>query len=88
MNAKYTEQQKKQILEEVKNTKNIVVVAKKYNIPTTTIHTWLYRLRNLSAVNNNGLAIENKQLKKTLVDKDLEISVLKELLKKTCQVLG
>ncbi len=88
MKAKYTEQEKKQILEEVKSTKNIVVVAKKYNIPTTTIHTWLHRLRNLSVVNNNDLAIENKQLKKTVVDKDLEISVLKELLKKTCQVLG
>ena len=46
------------------NTKNIVIVAKKYNIPNTTIHTWLHRLRNLSTENNNSLAIENKQFKK------------------------
>ena len=87
MKTKYTKQEKQQILEEVKNTKNIVIVAKKHNIPTTTIHTWLHKIRHSSTVNND-LSIENKQLKKTLADKDLEISVLKELLKKTCQVLG
>lgn len=87
MKNKYTKQEKQQILEEVKNTKNIVVVAKKYNIPASTIHTWLHNLKESSNINND-LSIENKQLKKILTDKDLEISVLKELLKKTCQVLG
>lgn len=87
MKTKYTKQEKQQILEEVKNTKNIVVVAKKHNIPATTIHTWLHKIRHSSTVKND-LSTENKQLKKTLADKDLEISVLKELLKKTCQVLG
>ena len=87
MKTKYTKQEKQQILEEVKNTKNIVLVAKKHNIPATTIHTWLHKIRHSSTINND-FSIENKQLKKTLADKDLEISVLKELLKKTCQVLG
>ena len=37
---------------------------------------------------NNDLSIENKQLKKTLADKDLEIYVLKELLKKLTKYWG
>lgn len=52
MKTKYTKQEKQQILEEVKNTKNIVVVAKKYNIPATTSHTWLHKLRHSSTMNN------------------------------------
>ena len=50
-------------------------------IDSTTSHTWLPKIRH-SSTPNNDLSIENKQLTKTLADKDLEISMLKELLKK------
>jgi len=34
---------KGRILKEVEDIKNVGIVAKKYKIPTSTIHTWLYK---------------------------------------------
>jgi transposase len=82
---KYTEAQKQQVLSEVRNTGSISIVARKNNIPTSTIHTWLHKKDNTeidSITDTNNL----KQLKKELSDKDLEIQILRDLLKKTYQV--
>ena len=86
---KYTETEKKQVLDDVKLIKNIANVARKYNIPTATIHTWQ---RNISKSKvskiNPDLMSEIKRLTKDLQSKELENNILKELLKKTVQVLS
>jgi transposase-like protein len=94
----YTAEQKEQILQEVDDTGNIALVARNHNIPSTTINTWIKK-RNTSVTHsstrgpkssnfnsstyNKEIEKENDQLKKLLGEKDLEIAILKDLLKKT-----
>ena len=85
---KYTETEKRQVLEEVKLIKNVASVAKKYNIPTGTIHTWKHKISKNKSQTDLDLIAENKKLIKELYSKELENNVLKELLKKTVQVLS
>lgn len=96
----YSDELKEQILKEVDDTGNIALVARNHNIPTTTINTWLKKRNKVGKVcatrgpksnnfnsNNYSKEIEkeNDQLKKLLGEKDLEIAILKDLLKKTNQ---
>lgn len=87
---KYTETEKKQILSDVEVIKNVANVAKKYDIPKSTIHTWLHNNKTKKNHNskNANLITENKRLLKELRHKELENNILKELLKKTLQVLS
>lgn len=94
----YTAEQKEQILKEVDDTGNIALVARNHNIPATTINAWIKK-RNTSGkhssargpkssnfnsnIYNKEIEKENDQLKKLLGEKDLEIAILKDLLKKT-----
>lgn len=82
----YTDLEKQQILEEVKNTGNVAAVAKKNKMPAGTIHTWLHQgKKNLP----NSQPNQNKLLKEAKVrinDLELENKILKELLKKTYQI--
>ena len=78
----YSTEEKDQILKEVKETGNVAVVAKKHGIATSTIHTWLNRLKNKDVISSKKTI---RQLEKQLADKELENRVLKELLKKTNQ---
>ena len=84
---KYTETEKKQVLDDVKIIKNVATVSKKYNIPSATIHTWLHRNIPKNKITDD-LVIENKRLQKELHAKELENNILKELLKKTVQALS
>ncbi len=83
---KYTEEQKYQILQEVKTIGNIKLVARRNNVPDSTIHTWLKKLKQSSFVLDLESAKEIKKLKQQLLDKELENKILKDLLKKTYQV--
>lgn len=84
----YTEAEKQQVLEATTIIKNIASVARKYNIPAATIRTWLHN-KSKRKINADGdLKVENKKLQKQLNDKNLENNILKELLKKTVQVLS
>jgi len=92
----YTEEFKEQILKEVANTGNVSLVARNHGIPSTTINTWTKRRKNTcssssrgpksssfnSANYNKEIEKENDQLKRLLGEKDLEIAILKDLLKK------
>lgn len=82
MARSYSQLEKDQILKEVSDTGNVTVVARKHGVPDSTIHTWLSRVKNHDANQKNQTL---KNLKKQLSDKDLEISILKDLLKKTNQ---
>ena len=81
---KYKLELKEQILKEVKESKCVSFVAKKHNIPTTTIHTWLAREHKNKPSNESFN--EMKKLRKELSDIKLQNQILKDLLKKTNQV--
>lgn len=83
----YSPEFKQKVINETKEIKSITVVAKKHNIPTSTIGTWLKK----SHISTKGkvdsskkdLKVENKSLKKKLADAELELMILKDLLKKS-----
>jgi len=75
----YTSEFKEQILKECIETNKYSVVARKHNLPVTTVYTWIRTDKNQ---NNKG----HKALKKELEDVKLENKILKELLKKTHQL--
>jgi transposase-like protein len=94
----YSDEFKEQVLKEVEETGNVALVARNYSIPSTTINTWMKKIknnikssssrgpksRNFNSVNaSKELEKENDTLKKLLGEKDLEIAILKDLLKKT-----
>ena len=74
---------KEQILKECMETNKYNVVAKKHNLPVTTVYTWIKRDKNKTRIQNTK---GQKTLKKELTDVKLENKVLKELLKKTHQL--
>ena len=93
----YSEEVKEQVLREVEETGNMTLVARNHNIPSTTINTWVKKKKdaakagfargpkssNFNSINSNKeMEKENDLLKKTLGEKDLEIAILKDLLKK------
>ena len=94
----YSEDFKEQVLREVEDTGNVALVARNNNIPSTTINTWIKRRKGSSMSSssrgpksssfnssnyNKEIEKENDTLKKILGEKDLEIAILKDLLKKT-----
>ena len=79
----YTSEFKEQILKECIETNKYNVVARKHNLPVTTVYTWIKRDKNKNIIQTNK---GNKALKKELEDVKLENKVLKELLKKTHQL--
>jgi transposase-like protein len=80
---KYTPAEKDQLLKEVKQTGNLTLVAKKHNVPVSTLHCWLGKTKHVPAEKKSA---ELQRLKKIIADKELENQILKELLKKTNQV--
>jgi transposase len=93
----YSDEFKEQVLKETDETGSITVVARNHNIPSTTVYTWIKKRKNLGRSsstrgpetgnfnsNNYGKEIEkeNDHLKKLLGEKDLEIAILKDLIKK------
>lgn len=78
---RYTEEEKREILKEVESLRNVSLVAKKHGMPATTIQNWIRKGFNPSNPS------EIRKLKKTISQQKLQISILKDLLKKTHQVL-
>ncbi len=79
----YSNEFKEQILKECIEINEYGLVAKKYEIPPTTVYTWLQKYKNVSKKQQKT---DVKKLKKQLDDACLEINILKELLKKTHQL--
>lgn len=93
----YSEEFISQILKEVEETGNATLVARNHEIPPTTIYSWMKRRKSISKVGsargpksssfissstNKEMEKENETLKKLLGEKDLEIAILKDLIKK------
>ncbi len=83
----YSPDLKQKVLNEIKEIKSITAVAKKNNIPTSTIATWLKKSNiksdNKMDCSKKDLKTEVKGLKKKLADTELELMILKDLLKKS-----
>lgn len=87
---KYSQEFKEKVFQEVEEVGNVPIVAKKNDVPIGTIHSWL-RKRNKkiefkSSLNDSQTTSENKRLQKRLAEKEAEILILRDLLKKTYQV--
>ena len=79
---KYSKEQRKLILQEVKETGNRSSVARKYDIHESTIRGWKRSANNTKSKLTKDLEKENKLLKKIIADKELELAILKDILKK------
>lgn len=81
---RYSDQLKAQVLKEVGETGNIVIVAKTHGLNHKTVWNWVHRSQT---------KVETMKLKKVrdlerkISDQELEIRMLRDLLKKTNQVL-
>lgn len=79
----YSKEFKAQIIRECMETNNYAVVAKKHDVPATTVYTWFRRDKNKQKTDNRK---SQRVLEQELEDAKLEIAVLKDLLKKTNQL--
>jgi len=90
---RYSAEFKNKIIKEVKETGNASLVARKHDLVAGTVTRWVRdSKKNNSTANkyNNDeddtdLVKENDRLKKLLGEKDLELAILRDLLKKTNQ---
>jgi transposase-like protein len=96
---KYSDELKEQIIRECQEVGNVAVVARRYEISSNTIHTWIkkYRERGTAkTLKKNGfkdlntmseqlkkVSTENDQLKRLVAEKELELAILWELRDKT-----
>lgn len=78
--GKFSPEFKAQVLAEVKEVGVISTVANKHGISSKTIYNWVGAVKNKPRIDE---AKETRALQKKLKDAELEILVLKELLKKT-----
>jgi len=84
---RYTEEFKAKIISEIEDVKSIASVCRRHNLPKSTARGWLktrnnkveYRLET----SKKELDMQNKTLKKKLCETELELMILKDLLKKT-----
>ena len=80
---RYNSEFKEQIVKECQETNNYTLVARKNNIPSTTVYTWLNKDKNKLKIKASK---KNRSLEKELADARLENKILKELLKKSHQL--
>ena len=84
---------KSQVCKEAIDTGNAAVVARRYELSSDMVNRWVKEYKegkydnvNLdadsSALDTKKLSQENDQLKKLLGEKDLEIAILRDLIKK------
>lgn len=84
MKQRYSDEEKLKIVDEAKSSGNIAATAKRYAISDVTIHGWIKKFNKSKP--SKDLHQELKRLKQQLADKELENSILKDLVKKTVQV--
>lgn len=90
---RYPDEFKRQIVKEAEETGNATLVARRHDLVPGTVTRWVRESKKEKGliasynysnnINAQSLEEENEQLKKLLGEKDLEIAILKDLLKKT-----
>ena len=86
----YDDNFKKRILKEISEVKNRALVARKNNIPKSTLQTWVSNTKRDTPEERDRTIKSNKikELEKKLSARELEIEVLRDLLKKNSPTLG
>lgn len=91
----YSDEQKKRIVREALETGNAAAVARRHEINPNLIYRWIKKQREADgtarSANKRSQALskqrelerENSQLKTLLGEKELEIAILRDLVKKT-----
>lgn len=91
----YSDELKEQIIKECQEVGNVAVVARRHGISSNTIHSWIKaartrgyakalprkqddRVKELEA-RLKWVSTENEQLKRLVADKELELSILRDL---------
>ena len=80
---RYSQEERAQVLQEVKDTGNAALVARNRGIAYHTVAAWV-RAERIAPGRKRAQDLE--QLEKRLKDAELENRILKELLKKTSQL--
>lgn len=80
----HTKEFKNKLIKEAEETGNTKAVAEKYDVQPPTLYSWVRSLKNKDKSQAKKTI---RQLEQELADSELEVQVLKELLKKTTQAL-
>ena len=81
---KFSPELKNKIIQEVKEVGSVASVAKKYEVPVTTVYSWVNKSSKKSGQSESQIDKKKmRSLEKKVSEMELEIEVLKELLKKT-----
>ena len=94
---KYSQEFEKQVVKESLEVGNAAIVARKHDLSANMVSRWVREHKNQNNIgfshvhattgsyNQSAKALEseNEQLKKLLGEKDLEIAILRDLVKKT-----
>lgn len=93
--TRYSNEQKMRVVREALETGNTAAVARRHGIHTNAVYNWvkqyresgeeafLPRKRSQDLSNQHALERENAKLKTLLGEKELEIAILRDLVKKT-----
>ncbi len=95
MAGSYSDEFKEQVLKECREVGNVALVARRHEISKNTVYTWKNRVKKNGSVktptgNENHkfkkvqkrlqeVNTENNQLKKLIAEKELELSILRDL---------
>jgi transposase len=89
---KYSLDFKMQVVKEIKETGSVVAVARRYDLSANMLSRWVREMdqgkygaidyTTIPQIDPKEMAKENDQLKRLLGEKDLEIAILRDLIKK------
>jgi putative transposase len=85
MRKRFTQSQIFQVLKEGELCSDVLELCRKHGISRNTYYNWKNKYGGMSlseAQQKRELELENRRLKKLVVERDLEIEALKELLSK------
>ncbi|NMP24996.1 transposase [Sulfobacillus harzensis] len=84
MSPTYTAEFKSQVLREVQETGNASLVARRHQVKPETVRRWVREAKRETHPDPDALSLadENERLKRLLGEKDLQIAMLQDLLKK------
>lgn len=79
----YQAEFKEQVLKDCRETNNHTAVSRKYDLPASTVFTWINKDKNKPKIEKRK---HEKDFEKELAEVKLENEILKELLKKSNQL--
>ncbi len=81
---KYSSEFKQQVLQEVQDTHNATIVARRHQLSPSMVRRWTREARQDAGESQgvSGLIEENTQLKRLVIERDLPMVVLQDALRK------